>query len=284
MDIDLTDDELFNLILVTIIQTQDNLQFPESGVELKLLANNLGMELNMLKKYIQELTKKQLVSWYHDQSFEPNIYINPTEQALENFEKHNTLTISETAKIILEKSYDFYKRSGYDGSIQLNSNMIGSVAGFNNIAKVQSAIELLQIDGYIKNPAVMLGNTIFFLSARGISKVENENKTEKKQMDNNPVTVNYIDNKNGNVAINSNNVNQINSPIELEGYFEKLENLITENLNDKEKTDALEDLETVKELAKSKSPKKHLIQKILNNLDKIPILIEAVKQIKGFFN
>jgi DNA-binding MarR family transcriptional regulator len=282
MDIDLTDDEIFNLILVTIIQVQDKLPFSENGVELKFLANNLDMEINMLKKCIQELTKKQLVTWHHDQSFESNIYIKPTEKTLENFEKHNTLTISETAEIVLEKSYDFYKRSGYDSSIQLSSNMIGIAAGFNNMEKVQSAIELLESKGYIKNPAVMLGNTIYFLSAKGISMIEN--KTDKKSVNSSPVTLNYIDNKNGNVSINSNNVNQIINPIELAGYFEKLENLITENLKNKEKDDALDDLETVKELAKSTPQKKHLIQKVLNNLDKIPILIEVVKQIREFFN
>jgi hypothetical protein len=280
MDIDLTDDEIFNLILVTINQIQDNLPYPENGVELTFLASNLDMELDLLKKYIQKLKLQKLVSWRFEQTRGGQFFVNPTEKALENSEKLNELTVSETAKIILEKSYDLYKRGGYDNSIQLNSAMIGGVAGFNNVSKIQSAIELLEDAGYIKNPAVMSGNTIYFLSVRGISMIES--KTENQTAKINPVTVN-INNKSGNVAINSSNVNQIINLNELSEYLERLEKLITDNLNDKEKKDALDDLETVKELAKSDTPKKHLIQKVLNNLDKIPILIEVVKQIKEFF-
>jgi predicted nucleotide-binding protein len=186
MDIDLTDDEFFNLILVTINQIQDNLSFPENGVELTFLASNLDMEPDVLKKYIQELKLKKLVSWHFEQTRGGQFFVNPTEKALENFERLNELTVSETAKIILEISYDFYKRSGYDNSIQLNSAMIGGVAGFNNVSKVQSAIELLEDEGYIKNPAVMLGNTIYFLAAKGINKVET---ALAKQTTNDPVFI-----------------------------------------------------------------------------------------------
>jgi hypothetical protein len=165
MDFELTDEEITNLILVTLDQLQQNIPYPENGVELKFLASNLDMEIDILKKYIQELRLKKAVIWRFDQTGEGQFFINPTEQTLEYLEKMNALTISETADIILEKSYDFYKRGGYDSSIQLNSAMIGSVAGFNNITKIQSVIELLENDGYINNPAVMLGNTIYFISA-----------------------------------------------------------------------------------------------------------------------
>jgi predicted nucleotide-binding protein len=184
MDNDLTDDEIFNLILVTIYQIQDNSPYPENGVELTFLANNLNMELGVLKEYIQKLKFQKFVSWHFEEAKGGQFFINPTEKALENFEKLNELTLSETAEIILEKSYDFYKRGGYDQSMQLNSTMIGGVVGFNNIAKVQSAIELLENEGYIKNPAVMLDNTIYFIAAKGINIVES---MLKKQTANDPV-------------------------------------------------------------------------------------------------
>jgi hypothetical protein len=283
MSIDLTNDEIYNLILVTIDQIQGNLSYPENGVELTFLASNLDMKLDELKKCIQELRLKKLVSWHFEKTRGGQFFVNPTEKTLEYLEKMNSLTIHETAKIILEKSYDFYKRGEYDNSMQLDSSLIGSIAGFSNITKVQSVIELLEDEGYIKNPAIMHGNTIYFLSARGIGMIET--KTENQTMSISPVTINnYIDNKNGNVAINSNNVEQIINYKELTGYLDKLEKLITENLIDKEKKDALDDLETMKELVKSDSPKKHLIQRMLNNLDKIPILIEVVKQIREFMN
>jgi hypothetical protein len=281
MDIDLTDDELNNLILVTIYRKQDDLLYPENGVELAFLASKLNIELDELRRYIRKLKEQKLVSVHFEQTKGGQHFLNPTEKALDEFERLNGLTISETARIILEKSYDFYKRGGYDNSIQLNSAMVGNVAGFYKTSKVQIAVELLKDEGYIQNPAVMLGNTIYFLSARGISMIESG--IEKQATKIRPVTVN-INNKNGNIAINSSGVSQIINLNELPGYFEKLEKLITDNLKDSERKDALDDLETVKELAKSDPPKKHLIQKVLNNLDKIPVLIGIVKQLKEFFN
>jgi hypothetical protein len=44
MDNDLTDDEIFNLIIVTIDQMQNNLPYPENDFELSFLASNLNKE------------------------------------------------------------------------------------------------------------------------------------------------------------------------------------------------------------------------------------------------
>lgn len=279
MDIELTDEEIYNLILVTIDQVQKNLPFPENGAELKFLAGELNMEPNEVKKYIQELKIKRAVSWRFDETRGGQFFINPTEKTLENFEKLNELTVSETAKIILTKSYDFYKRAGYDSSIQLESATIGSVIGLNNFSKINSALEILEDEGLIKSPAVMRNNTIYLLSAKGINMIES--KPEKQLMNSGGTII--VNNTDGNVAINSNNVNQTISANELQQYFGILEKLITENLKEQEKSDALNDLETVKELAKIEPPKTHLIQRILNNLDKLPILIEIVKKIREFF-
>jgi hypothetical protein len=278
MDIDLTDKEIDNLILSMIDQIQKNLPFPENGVELNFLASNLNMEAGEVKKYIQKLKLKKAVSW-HSERTRGQFFVNPTDKTLNYLERLNSLTIRETAKLILEKSYDFYKRASYDSSLQLNSTTIGNVLGFNNIPKINSAIEMLEDEGFIKNPAFMLGNTIYFLSAKGINMIEN--KTEKQTVNSSPIIIN---NESGNVAINSNNIKQNINTNRLDGYFELLEKLISENLQNKEKADAMADLEMVKELSNVENPKKHLIQRMLDNLDKIPILIEIVNKIREYFN
>jgi predicted nucleotide-binding protein len=180
MDIELDEEEMENLILVMVDQLQQNLPCPENGVESKWLASNLEMELDEVKKRIQKLRMKRAVSYRFEQTGGGQFFINPTEKTLEYLEKLNTLTINETSKIILEKSYDFYKRAGYDSTIQLNSAIIGSVIGFTNSSKINSALEMLEDEGLIKNPAVMLNNTIYFLSAKGINMIENKQEKQTK--------------------------------------------------------------------------------------------------------
>jgi hypothetical protein len=279
MDVDLTEEEFTNLILVTIDQLQQNLPYPENGVELKFLASNLGKKLDEVKECIQKLKAQKTVSWRFDQTREL-FFVNPTAETLENFEKLNALSLSETSNIILKKSYDFYRRAGHDSSIQLSSSIIGSVIGLNNISKINSAVEMLLDKGLIKNPAIMRDNTIYFLSAKGIDMIENEPEKQAESGD-------YISLSNitGNVAIHSSHVNQtVNNNESVAGYFEILEKLITENLKGKEKTDAIDDLETIKELAKVETPRKHLIQRVLNNLDKIPALFEIADKIRNYFS
>jgi hypothetical protein len=175
---------------------------------------------------------------------------------------------------MLEKSYDIYKRAGYDSTFQFESAFIGGIIGITNISKIRSAIEMLDNKGLISNPAIMSDNIIYFISARGIDMIENE---PKKQETGSPV---FINAPGGNVAVNSSDFKQNINNNELSGYFAILEKLINENIKGHEKEGALNDLETIKELAKADSPNKSLIQRFLSNLGKLPVLLDIVKKVK----
>ena len=277
MSIELTKEETENLLLVTLNYLQQNSNYLENGVGLKLLSQNTNIELNNIRKYIQEMKLQNIVSTRLNQTNAEEIYIYPTEQTIEKFDKLNTLTLSETAMILLKKTYDIYKRANFDCYFQFDSAFIGSLVGFTNDTKVRSAIEMLAENGLINNPAVMLDNIIYFISAKGISMIENGSDNYASQGN---VVVNNIG---GNVAVNSNNVKQSIITNELEEYFAIMEKLINENLSGEMKSNAINDLDTIRELSKVEQPKKHLIQKLLDNLDKIPILLEIANKIREFF-
>jgi hypothetical protein len=276
MEVELTKEETENLILVEMDYLQKNTIYPENCIGLKFLAINVNMELDAVRKFVQELELKKAVQRCSDQTESEEYNINLTEYTLKNFEKLNALTINETAMLLLEKTYSIYKRAGYDGMFQFDSAMIGRILGLTNTTKIVSAIEMLENKGMIKNTTVMMGNIIYFIAARGIDMVERGPEKQK-------VGSNIIYNKGGNIAINSNHVNQSTNVNDLVEYFATLEKLITENLSGDEKTNALTNLETVQELSKVNPPKKHLIQTVLDNLDKIPILFEIVKKIREYF-
>ena len=247
MGIELTKEETENLILVALDYLQQNSKHPENGVSLKNLAKNVNMEIEEIRKFLQELKLKKAVHWRFDQTGNGEFYIFPTEHTLEIFDKLNTLTINETAMLLLEKTYDIYRRAGFDSMFQFDSALIGSIIGFTNTSKIRSSIEMLNSKGMINNPAIMSDTIIYFISARGIDMIERVPEKQK-------TGDNIIFNNGGNVAVNSNNVNQSISKNELHEYFATLERLIKENLNGKEKTNALNDLETITELSKVDQP------------------------------
>jgi len=277
MSVTLTKEETENLILVALNDLQQDSNYPENGVALKKLAANVNMEPNDIKKFLIELKQKNVVSWL-EQTINGEIYIKTTEQTIEYFEKRNTLPLSETASQLLKKSYDIFKRAGYDSTFQFNSTFIGGIIGITNIQKIRSAIEMLNDKGLINNPAIMSDNIIYFISAKGVDMIENE---PKKQETNGTF---FINAPGGNVAVNSSDFKQNINNNELSGYLAILEKLINENLKEDEKTNALTNLETIKELTKVEPPNKPLIQMILNNLDKIPILFDIVNRIRECFN
>jgi hypothetical protein len=277
MGIELTKEETENFILVGLDYLQQNSNYPENGVGLKNLAKNVNMELDEVRKFLKELKLKNAIHWHFDQTGNGEFYIFPTELTIEKFDKLNALKMNETAMLLLEKTYDIYRRAGCDSMFQFDGMFIGSIMGITNTSKIRTAIELLEGKGLINNPAFMSESVVYFISARGIDMIENGSD---KQEIGNPIIIN---NEGGNVAVNSNNVRQTINKNELSEYFTTLEKLIKENLYEKEKETALIDLETIKELSKVDQPKIPLIQHILNNLDKFPILIETVNKIRELF-
>jgi predicted transcriptional regulator len=274
--IELTKEETENLILVALDDLQQNSYYSENGVKIETLAKAVNMELGDLKKYIQELKLKNEANWNFEQKSGGEFYISITEQTIEKLKKLNALTINEIATLLLKKSYEIYQRANYDSYFQFDSTFIGAIIGINNIPKIRSAIEMLNNRMLISNPAIMTDNIIYLISPEGIDMIENG---DKKQMPANSVIVNNIG---GNVAVNSDNARQSVSNNELEGYFSTLEKLIEENLKDDVKSNALNDVELIRELVKVEPPKKPLIMKVLDRLEKIPVLIEIIKTIGGF--
>ena len=281
---ELTDEEIKNLIIVTVEKALENLHFPENGVELQFLANEAGIDTDTAKIYIQKMIQEKLLTWRFDEAKGEKYFINPTEKAIKELERLNALTMHETTKIVMEKLYDIYKRYDYDSTIQFHTVAIGGYIGISNTAKVNSAVEILKEQGYIGDLARMAGTTVFMLSARGINMIEKATgkyNDNDEQITQSPIIVN---NSGGNVAINSPNAKQSVNNNQLLKYFEIMEKLIKENLKEDEKANALTNLETIQELSKVDPPNKPLIQTILNNLDKIPILFEIANKIREWFS
>ena len=274
--VQLTREETENLILSSLDYLMQISYGTENGITLKTLANNVNIELNEVKKHIKVLEKKKTVSCQFYQTGDDSFYIKPTEQTIEFFEKRNSLPLNETVRLLLEKSYDIYKRDNYNSMFQFDSTFIGSIIGINNIAKIKSAIELLNNKGLINNPAIMLDNIVYFISAGGIDMIESGSK---KQETSSSV---FINAPGGNVAVNSNDFKQsikIHNN-DLPEYFAILEKLINENIKGNEKDNALNDLETIKELTKADPPNKNLIQRFLNNLGNFSFLLDIIKKVK----
>jgi len=183
MEIELTDEEIKNLIIVEVCNIQQEMNYPENGVELKQIATKLKMDIDMTKNYIQKMGKENSLNIRYEDRKSDKWFIFPSEKTIENIEKLDALPIRETARLLLEKMYDFYKRGGYDSSMQFNTENIGSYIGLINTDKVNSAVELLHGNGLVRDLCVMMGNTIFFISALGINKMEEEDDDEENDDD-----------------------------------------------------------------------------------------------------
>jgi len=181
MSIDLTKEETEKLILVALDELQQNPSILEYGVNLEELARAVNIDEREIKLYIKNLKQKNALNCRFDEARGGKFYITTTTQTTEELKKINTLTLNATAELILKKSFDIYKRAGYDSSFQFDSTLIGGISGINNLSKIRSAIEYLESKGLINNPAIMADSVIYFISARGIDLVE---KMERKQQEN----------------------------------------------------------------------------------------------------
>jgi len=187
LSVDYTDEEIKNIILVEMNHSIMELEMPENGVELKNLVTKLGWEYDFVKQNILTLRDEGLIGCQFDNIGGGRFFVTLAEHTIERLDGLNQLTIRETAKLILEKAYDFYCRFGYDSSVQLQSDILGSCIGVSNTVKIDSAIELLGNEGLLKDFAVMLGKTIFMISTNGIDTVEKDiikrKNNESKEFD-----------------------------------------------------------------------------------------------------
>ena len=194
-------------------------------------------------------------------------------------DKRNAISLNDLSFQMMQKVYELYQRDNENPATQFNSVKLAMILGVSNYQKALMAIDGLYEYNLIEKPAKTRSAANFLLSRKGIMFGENGWQEQYGFTNLKPTSIIVRDVK-GNVAINSNNAIQTISGNDIFHYCKELERLITENLSNKEKEDALIATATVEELSKTQNPNKGLIQVFLNNLDKIPILIEIVGKIR----
>jgi hypothetical protein len=232
----------------------------------KIEVNNFMENVNYLieQGFINKTTNNRLTL-----SSKGNIFLD----------EKNAISLTELSSLVMKKAYDLYQRDNDNVSIQFNSMALAIMLGISNFQKVMMAVDGLYESGLVGKPSKTRSYANFLLSRKGIIFGENgckESGAVQRLL--NPSII--LKDISGNVAINSNNVNQTAGNNNLSQYFRELESLINEKLYGKEKEDALIASATIAELSKAESPNKGLIQVFLNNLDKIPILIDIVNKLR----
>jgi hypothetical protein len=270
-----TDDENKNIVLVVMYRINDNVpsMTGERGIVIDYLSSEASLEIEKLTQYLNDLSKENYVELIADKR------VKLTTNGKEYLDKNSTFTLKQTSSQILHKTFEIYLREDYNDTIQFNSFLVGCCLGMANINKVNSAVKELIDIGYLKKLVMTRDFISYYITNEGINFIESDNSEEEKIM----ISPVIINNRDGNVAINSTNVKQNINNNDLTGYFQILEKLITENMGSNQKPDALFTLEIIQELSKVDPPKKPLIQKLLDNLDKIPVLFEIVEKIREYF-
>jgi hypothetical protein len=113
MNVDFTDEEIKNAIIVKLYQLQSELVMPEHGVKLPVLTAALGWEIDSVREYFESMKKEGIINWRFQPS-DGQFFLNLTEKAINFLDERNRMTINETTNLVLEKSYVFYTRYNYD--------------------------------------------------------------------------------------------------------------------------------------------------------------------------
>jgi hypothetical protein len=262
--------------------------------EIQANTPSMSEERGVTYEYFLEYSKidtndfMENVNWLKEQgliSETTNNRLTLSPQGKELLDEQNAIPLAELSDRVWQKVYELYKRENENVAIQFNSVQLARILGISNFQKMLMAIDELYESDLIGKPAKTRYSANFLLSRKGIMYKENGRRNEHGFTDSKhqPIIVHDVK---GNVAINSVNTIQTINGNDILQYCWELKRLINETLSDKEKEDALTATATIEELSKAKNPNKGLIQAFLNNLDKIPILIEIVEKIRaalGFF-
>ncbi|GHV88796.1 hypothetical protein AGMMS50267_11560 [Spirochaetia bacterium] len=269
MNIILTDIECKFLILVSMCDIENEVKWiskENKGIDIERLSKDSTMDMENLVKYIQELNAEGLIYRISDKNVEFTV------KGHEFMENLNSLPLSKTAFLMLQKSYEIYVRGNYDDSIQFNSFMIGCYAGISNHNKANSAARFLVDNGYCKNPAITRDFIIYFLSNKGITHMESEH-TENKETKPVLVTNNFYSDvsnsqiqqfsdhatQNMNIGIDINKINEIIKIFD-ENY---------KNLDKKSCSEIVPIIETVKTEIVKQNPDNGKIKKCLGSVKNI---------------
>jgi len=276
MAVPFTVEEIRNSILVFMREIQSNTPAmnEERGVTYDYFLDYTKMEVNDFMNNLDTLIDNGLINKMDNN----RLTLSPKGKIL--LDENNAISLTELSSLIIEKAYEIYQRGNENTSMQFNSMKLAVILGISKFDKVVMAIDELYEAGLVGKPAKTRYYANFLLSRKGIILGENGFKMSEKssKSDNASIIVRDV---RGNVAINSDNVNQNIGAEDITQYFRELEGRINEYLYDKEKEDALVAAATVEELSKAQHPNRSLIEVFLNNLDKIPILIEIVSKIRS---
>ena len=275
MDIRFNDEELRNCILVWMQEIQSNTPAmnDERGVTYEYFLDYTKMEVNSFMENVNYLIEQDLLNEIVDHR------LTLSSKAKRYLNERNSIPLSELSSLLMKKVYELYKRNNEDVSTQFNSMTLAILLGISNYPKIVMIVDGLYKSGLIGKPAKTRYYANFLLSQEGI--IYGENGCKETDAVQRTMTVPIIvKDISGNVAINSNNINQTVGDNNIAQCFRDLEYLINDKLSGKEKEDALIAAETIKELSKAQYPNKGLIHVFLSNLDKIPLLIEIVTKLK----
>jgi predicted transcriptional regulator len=180
MNIELTSDECKNVILVSMDDIANNVfgMAGDKGIDIDYLSRESTIDIDNLKSFLNGLSETNLVEWISDKR------VKLTSEGHELLKKNNSLTLSQTSFLVLQKTYEIYMRGDYDDSIQFNSYLIGCYLGITNHSKINAAVKILIDNAYCINPAIMSDFIIYFISVEGINYMENErgNSEDRKQV------------------------------------------------------------------------------------------------------
>jgi predicted house-cleaning noncanonical NTP pyrophosphatase (MazG superfamily) len=276
MDVSFTVEEIKNSILVLMREIQSNTPAmnEERGVTYDYFLDYTKMEVNDFMNNLDSLIDNGLIHKMDNN----RLTLSSKGKAL--LDEKNAISLTELSSLIIEKAYEIYQRGNENTSMQFNSMKLAIILGISKFDKVVMAIDELYEAELVGKPAKTRYYANFLLSRKGIIFGENGFKTPEKSSKPDSASI-IVRDVSGNVAINSDNVNQTIIDKNVSQYFRELEHRINEYLCDKEKEDALVAVATVEELSKAQQPNRNLIQVFLNNLDKIPILIEIVSKIRS---
>jgi hypothetical protein len=258
------------------IQTNTPSMSAERGVTYEYFLEYSKIDVNDFMENVNWLKEQGLISEM------ANNRLTLSPQGNELLDKKNATPLAELPDQVWQKVYELYKRENENVTIQFNSVQLAMILGISNFQKMLMAIDELYESDLIGKPAKTRYSANFLLSRKGIIYKENGRKADHSFTDSKSHSIIVRDVK-GNVAINSANVIQTINSNDISRYCWELKRLINETLSDKEKEDALTATATIEELSKAQNPNKGLIQVFLNNLDKIPVLIEIVEKIRAAF-
>lgn len=273
-----TEEELLNTLLVVVKELELNPPFrAANGITSEILSSHLKIPVDVINTIIMKLYSDGLLSAHKndDNTFTQCACSEKTNNIFEEFEKR---PLAEIALLVLQKTYEWYQRNNYQTDTQENSALVSLALGIANHEKVKSAITMLFSKGFLRKWVIMRDFISFCITIDGVNFMETPNREEEL------ISPIIIHGNQGNISISSNNVTQSINTKELDKLLFGLEETIKNNVDESLRDNALDDLETVKELAKSEKPKVNLIKRILDNLKNIPVLVEGVKSVMDFIN